>query len=239
MASDERVTLEAVNAGFDTIFAQHGLEGKSYILGRQYHGVVAGREAHIYLNPQHFRGNSRVGHGQYRGHDLSIYLASPLKTRLQLTQASAVNDWLIPRMGLEPVPALELTLADLQLSALDVSWAQELVNQSQETMTRLVTPQKGCGMASLMIYPEAVSLSLRCWHSSIDAEAVMSWLSDLDHLATSAERLPATQHPVEETTKDRNIRLRDSSQVLKGGIIVGAVLVAVIAVMAMAMFLIR
>ena len=248
MASNERTALETVNAGFDAIFEQQGLEAKSYILqGRQYHGVVAGRETHIYLNPVSSSNTVYLSPGpgpnkinlprSYVGHDLSIYLASPLKTRLQLTKASAVNDWLIRRMGLENVPVLELTLAELHLSALDVPWAQELFAQNQEMLTGLATPEKGCGMTSVMIYPEAVNLNLRCWWSSIDAKTVATWLNALDSLANSAEQLPVTSQPVRETKKELNMRLRNNSQIAQGGVIVIGILLIVVALFVLLAYL--
>jgi len=85
----------------DDAFTPVGLTGSMYLLnGRQYHGVVSGRQVDVYF---------------YRGPTLDFYLSTPLKTRLGISQKDSIGQAVAGLINRKP-----LNLDDADLSRLNV-----------------------------------------------------------------------------------------------------------------------
>ncbi|NJD60738.1 MAG: hypothetical protein C3F13_00785 [Anaerolineales bacterium] len=184
----------------DAVFAPYSLTGKAYLWnGRQYHGLVSGRQVDAYF---------------YRGLNLDLYLASHLQTRLsvgpkgRLTQNAA-------RIAVQHLLTVQdSNLQTLEIYTLDEIWSRELLGDpiARSVILRLISHQPGFQFRNMLLQPEAIQLQVN--HLNLDditAEDLLSWVDDLTTLANIAEALPPTINPVESTSLEHRSRTDRSS----------------------------
>jgi hypothetical protein len=168
----------------DNTFTPLGLAGRSYMLtGRQYQGVVAGRQVEVKL---------------MRGPMLSIYLETPLPTRLNIGEASRAGQAIARTFGHEAMAATP-GLEELAVYAADEAWASSLLARpdAQALLRRLVLGESN--FLIQQVHLQSGSFLLRLYRSkglfnfTIQPEEARRWLDDLLALATIAESLPAPQ----------------------------------------------
>jgi hypothetical protein len=161
----------------DGAFAPLGLPGRAYIInGRQYHGQVQGRQVDAYF---------------YRGPNLDIYVSTPLKTRFSVGEKDAVGSALAGALNRTPftVPELE----HLSLYALDEAWARAVFadRAARDALLALLAGGGRLELRQVHLQPEAFSLRLiHAPLSSINAESVARWVTQLIQLARAVEALP-------------------------------------------------
>jgi len=198
--------MKAETLALDEIFTAFGFEAKPYLFsGRQYHGLYKSKEIHIYLRALKISVSS--GSSKYMGHDILIYLDSPLKTRSALTRASSLNDFLDRSFSdLAAVPDEDLKQAGFDFKALEFDWGVSLLSKAKSLMLGL----KDQPMSSLRVYPEAAYLAFRLDYRLINKEKLAAWLELLYAFTLKAEAITPLV-PVEETKKERAMRFRSSS----------------------------
>lgn len=208
MALIENPSAEA-NQHLDQIFSALGLSEKRYRKGKGYHGVIGGREAHIYLESVRVRTNPNVPRA-YMGHKLSIYLACEAHTRLAITWQGSVRDWLDHGFGTVPLTSVATPTGweDLSVKAVEAIWVRPLILEQQANFLALARRQGAHGMSGFSVHPKALRLDLFLPWEQISLKAVDNDLKHLLAIAEAVEALPAPKQALSETARERNQRLR-------------------------------
>jgi hypothetical protein len=170
----------------DSAFTPLGLTGHPYLIsGRQYQGVVSGRQVNVYLQ---------------RRPMLSIHLETPLSTKLSIGQANQTGQAIARTFGRQPMAATP-GLEELVIYPQDETWATLLVTRPdvQALLRRLVLGESNFPFQQVHLQPGNILLrfyrSKGLFNFQIPPEAVRQWFDDLLALATIAESLPAPQPP--------------------------------------------
>lgn len=215
--------MKAETLALDEIFTAFGFEAKPYLFsGRQYHGVYESKEVHIYLRAVMISVSS--GPSKYMGHDLLIYLDSPLKTRAVLTRLSSLNEFLERSFSnLTAVPDEDLKQPGFDFKALEFDWGVRLVSETKQLMLDL----KDQPMSSLRVYPEAAYMALRLDYRLINKVKLGAWLEFLYVFTLTAKAIKPLK-PVKESKKEHAMRFRANST--KGMALVMIAIVVVLVV---------
>ncbi len=184
----------------DAVFSPLGLPGRSYLWnGRQYHGLLQSRQVDAYF---------------YRGPNLDIYLASPIRTRLGIGSKGCISQ-AASRVAAQPTLTIpDPGLEQFAITALDQQWGRELLGDpaARTAILRLTSSQSGFEFRSLLFQPEAIQLQINHLDlASVTPQALRSWVDDLISLAGIAESLPPPLVQAQATPLERKSRLDRSS----------------------------
>ncbi len=168
----------------DALFVPLGLEGGAYMTHfRRYRGVVSGRQADLRL---------------WRGPALELEIATPLCTRLGITQRQADTSFFAELAGQRPLTLSEPGLAGLSVFALDETWSRGLLadTATAAAVRRLTALNSGIFTRQQLVFrPQAISLLLtgnrRIFGIDITPGQARRWMDDLCVVAQAAEALPA------------------------------------------------
>lgn len=197
------------NQQFDQVFSALGLSEKRYRQGKGYHGLIGGREAHVYLESVRVQTNPNVAKA-YMGHKLSIYLTCEAHTRLAITWKESVRDWLgrsYSTTPMTPVPT-PANWEALNVKALDIAWATELIKTQESSFMALAQRQDSHGMSGFYLQPQALNMDMFLPWEQISLETVDGYVSQLLAIAQAVEALAAPEPKVTETVLERKQRLR-------------------------------
>jgi hypothetical protein len=188
---------------FDAAFLPLGLSGRGYLTnGRQYHGLVNGRQVDVYF---------------YRGPVLEIYVSGTLRTRVGISLKSSMSRVAASIIKSAPLDTGDPALSELAIYPTDPEWAAELVQDPRlkQLLPRLMADQGPFELRNLLIQPEAVQLSMHHLHvRQITPEAVGRWFNDLLELVQIAESLPPPQNIEASSDLERRSRLNRGSYIL-------------------------
>lgn len=164
---------------FDAAFLPLGLTGRGYLTnGRQYHGLVRGRQVDVYF---------------YRSPVLEIYVAGTLRTRVAIGTQSSLSRMAASIIKRTPLETDDPAMSELAIYPSDHRWAAELLADPQvrRILPRLMADQGPFELRNLIIQPEAVQLSMHHLHvRQITPDAVQRWFDDLYELVQIVENLP-------------------------------------------------
>ena len=166
----------------DAAFAAVGLRGeRSFVRGRQYHGLFAGRRVDAYFVPP----------ARYRGASLEIYLGSSLRTRLSVGLRSMSGAVLRQLVGHSEITTRDPSYSHLYVRAADEGWARGVLRHPAAKGAILRLFGGASDLRFVLIEPEAVLLRIAgvSLHT-LSPELVRSWADDLASLAHAAESLP-------------------------------------------------
>ncbi|MFZ0545087.1 MAG: hypothetical protein WAM60_06600 [Candidatus Promineifilaceae bacterium] len=201
----------------DEAIAPLGLEGKSYALsGRQYHGTYQGRQVDILF---------------YRGPTFSIFVGTPLQTKLSVAERSKAGMAIGRAFKREPLTTADPQLENLVIYAHEETWGQALVAQPEAAavFNRLINGENKFLFHQLHLYPNAFLFRLyrskKLFEFKIQPEQIQAWFSDLLKLAQIAEALPAPQEIVQASRLEQASRTGEAS---KWGLWIGVGIVAVL-----------
>jgi energy-coupling factor transporter transmembrane protein EcfT len=174
-----------------------GLSGKQFLWnGRQYHGMLNGRQTDIYF---------------YRGPSLDIYIASALHTRLRIGLKGRINQ---TAYGLMEKPEMVINDADLEnfnIYSLDDRWGRELLDNplAKAAILRLVAIQPGFEFRNLLFQPDAIHFhSHHINQGSLTPENMRAWMYDLLDLVRIAESLSTPEVIATVSSLEQRARLR-------------------------------
>jgi hypothetical protein len=183
----------------DTALTPFGLNGNAYMLnGRQYHGLLNGRQADIYF---------------YRGPSLDIYIASPLNTRLGIGLKGPRNQSTSFGLNSTDLVFNDPDLAHTSIFSLDERWGRELLDDplARAAIVRLTALQPGLEFRNLSFQPDALHFHLHHINpGTITAENLRIWVCDLLDLITIAESLPSPRVTAAASSLEQKARLRRS-----------------------------
>ncbi|MCC7361681.1 MAG: hypothetical protein IT317_19510 [Anaerolineales bacterium] len=203
----------------DAAFAPLGLAGRMFSLnGRQYHGVVGGRQVDVYYS---------------RGPTLDIYVGTPLLTRLSAARRDRVGQALAGLLNRQPLALDDAHMSEVALYATDEAWARQALNDARvrDQLLRLTDDQApGVGrfeIRQVLLQPEA--LLFRVHHvrtAGITAEAVREWLDRLAALLRLLEGAapPTVTEPA--SAMERTLR-SDRGGLFSRGLIIGLAVLGV------------
>jgi hypothetical protein len=170
----------------DAAFTPLGLIGRPYLISsRQYEGVFAGRQV-----------NAKM----MRGPLLTIHLETPLRTRLNIGEASRTGKAIARTFGHEPMTTTP-GLDEPVVYAEDQAWATTFLERpdTQTLLRRLVLGESNFLIHQVHLQKGTFVLHLYrskgLFNFTIQPEEARQWLDDLLALATIAESLPAPQPP--------------------------------------------
>jgi len=179
----------------DAVFGPLGLRGSMHMLtGRQYHGVVDGRQVNVRL---------------YRGPTVNLRISTPLQTRLNVAEKAAVVWPLARAFSYEPLALDDPDLQGLSITALDEDWARRLLADpvAPALLQRLVVGEGKALVQQVALQPGTLSLhryrSRGLFGYGITPDLARQWLDDLLTLLRIAEGLPAPQKTAELTSLER------------------------------------
>lgn len=185
----------------DAAFTPLGLHGQFYMLsGRSYQGTVNGRAVNVYL---------------YKGPYLDIYIESALGTRVGISNADALVDFIGRSKQADPLSLLDSDLSSLRVYSADVTWAQALMDLPliKSALLRLLA-EPAAEQRFVRILPDAILFRIHYTQpqnaaapASITALAVGAWFDDLLALLRVAESLPEPQERLESTELEHNARV--------------------------------
>ncbi len=160
---------------FDPVLAPAGMVSKSYLVfGRQYQGVLEGREVEIYFVP-----SSGIRLAQ-----LNVYVAADIGMRVAM-------GWRRPLLDCGNCERLEAAGAELrgvQVYAQEEERAGRLLNDaaSSEAIARLLADQEAYGIREIYLQPERVWLRAR--PQGMNGKRFRQWLDDVLVLAEASEK---------------------------------------------------
>jgi len=182
----------------DGVFGPLGLTGGLYVLkGRQYRGVVGGREVDLRF---------------YQGPTLEIYVTTPLMTRLSVAEKSAVIPALAKAFKRAPLELGDPALSGLSVFALDGEWARTLLAQpeARAIVLRLMQASQWALLRQVHLQPGAFLLRLyrntNVFRYDIAPPEGQQWVYDLIALARVAESMPAPQVTEPVSSAERLVR---------------------------------
>jgi len=168
----------------DSVFAPLGLKGSAYMLtGRRCQGVYYGRQVEVRF---------------VRGPMLTLYVNTPLQTRLAVAERDAV---LLGGLGQE-LNTGDPDYAPFKIYPHDPAWAQALLvdPQVKAALQRLMNASDWALIHQVIL--ESGHWLLRLYRNkglfsyAIAPEQARQWLDDLLTLVRVSESLPAPQAPV-------------------------------------------
>jgi hypothetical protein len=187
----------------DDAFTPLGLEGRMYLTnGRQYHGVVRGRQVDAYF---------------YRGPILDLYVAAPLRTRFGISLKSQLGSLAADLLKREPLQISDPAFSHLALYALDERWARDFLDdpRARELILQLTRDEYTFEIRQLLFQPQSIHLKLQYTHLDlITPESVNAWTAALIELADIAERLTPARVTAEESGLEQKSRMERSAFVL-------------------------
>ena len=174
----------------DALFVPLGLEGGAYqSFFRQYHGVVYGRQADVWLR---------------RGPVLEIDIATSLRTRLGVTAPQADTSFFADLGGRRPLALADPETAALSVFTLDETWTRALfADPTASGALRRLTALGATVFTRqhVLLKPGTLTLMLsgnrRMFGIDITAEQVRVWVDDLVRVALAGETLPPPQMTAE------------------------------------------
>ena len=183
----------------DSVFTPLGLTGSAYTLtGRQYQGVVDGREVTVRF---------------YRGPTLDLYAGTPLQTRVSIGARSQMGLVVAGLLNRQPIELINADMDTFSIFPLDEDWTRSLLAhpQARRLLLRLMTAGDSWAlMQQVHLKPGAFYLRLyrnkNLFKYSIAPDEARQWLDDLIALARIAEGLPAPQVTDEETPTEQLVR---------------------------------
>lgn len=211
----------------DAAFAPLGLAGKMYLTsGRQYHGVVGGRQTDVYFQ---------------RGPTLEIYLSTSVKTRFSVGAKDRVGTAVAGLLKRQPFD-LGPDYPAFSGYALDEQWARALLDdpEAKAAVQRLMATVGGLEIRQLFFQPEAVQFRLAYTHlQRLTPENAQHWLGDLRVLARAAEALPPPTQTAEASQMERNAQSNRGAFILPAiGIVLAIVCGSAVCVLVPALALI-
>ena len=167
------------SASLDAVFNKLGFTGRSYVMeGRQYHGVVYGRQVDVYF---------------YRGPKLDIYISANFNTRLGIGLKGRYSHFQSGVLNRPELITHDPDLAHLGVYPLDDHWSSVLVENpvAKASILALTTSEAKSEYRNLQFQPEALFVQLhRFKYNLITPERIQSWLSECFALINIAESLP-------------------------------------------------
>jgi len=165
---------------FDKFFEPMGLTGSIFTFtGRQYRGVVNGRQVCIKL---------------FRSLGLHFEVRTSLQTRFAIGSRTALAQAASGFLGRKLIPLNDPDLGHLAASASDANWAYTLLADptAKEAILRLTHCEAPFEWRNLTIHPGEALLQLyRFRRSILTPETARAWMDDLLAFITVAEHLPA------------------------------------------------
>ncbi|HEY88274.1 MAG TPA: hypothetical protein G4N98_00885 [Thermoflexia bacterium] len=159
----------------DPVLASAGMVSKSYLVfGRQYQGVLEGREVEVYFVPS----------SGIRPAQLNVYVAADIGMRVAM-------GWRRPLLDCGNCERLEAAGAELrgvQVYAQEEERAGRLLNDaaSSEAIARLLADQEAYGIREIYLQPERVWLRAR--PQGMNGKRFRQWLDDVLVLAEASEK---------------------------------------------------
>ena len=204
----------------DEAMAPLGLEGSSYgISGRQYHGIYQGRQVDILF---------------YRGPTFSMFVETPLKTKVSVAERDKLGLALARAFKREPLTTTSSDLEDMVVYANEEAWGQSLVAQTEATavLRRLVFGESDFLIHQVHLNPETFLFrmyrSKGLFNFKISPEQIQAWFNDIVKLAQIAETLPAPQKIVEASRFEQGARTGEAA---KWGLWIGVGIVVALCLM--------
>jgi hypothetical protein len=187
----------------DAIFKPLGLEGRTYMLyGRQFHGMVNGRELDVYI---------------FRGPTVELHLKTSVQASLNVFDKNSISVSTACAFDKRPLSSSDPALNHLVIYTIDESWAYQLLEQEQSVEAIHALMSQGADWAifrRVELLPGEVHLNLNCskswWNNPIDEGKVRAWLTSMHVLAKIAESLPAPEVRAKPTDHTRQSRQRMS-----------------------------
>ena len=188
----------------DAMFVPLGLEGSAYLsFFRQYHGTVHGRQVAVYLR---------------RGPILEIEIATPIRTRLGITEHQSDTSFFADMAGQKPLVLTDPDLAALTVFALDEAWARSLLTNTTATDALRRLTALGSTIFTrqqVILRPETLKLMLtgnrKLFGIDINAEQARLWVDDLIRVVFgNGGSTRATDN--RRTFLGRGVRLRAAKQ---------------------------
>lgn len=221
----------------DALFVPLGLTGAPYAtFFRRYSGGFAGRQVRAYFS---------------RGPLVEIEVATPLQTRLSVTDASPERRGLARLFNQSMAAIQSPAMPGLMAFAQDEAWGRALLDHPQTLglLRSMLSLQKSLPVQHIILRPGWLRLTLfgsrrmLAFNFDLTAEQARQWLEDLAQFAAIAESLPAPQvtdaeTPLEQTAekvRNRNPYLVPlvTVAVTVGGIFcVSAVIIAAVLLLA-------
>jgi len=183
----------------DAALTPLGLTGIAYMLnGRQYHGMLNGRQADIYF---------------YRGPSLDIYIASPLNTRLGIGLKGPNNQPASVGLNHTELVINDPVLAHTSIFSLDERWGRDLLDNplARAAIVRLTALQPGLEFRNLLFQPEALHYCMpHINRGTITPENLRILVNDLLDLIRIAESLPSPSVTTAASSLEQKARLSRS-----------------------------
>lgn len=180
---------------FDAGFVPLGLSGSNYLTnGRQYHGQVGGRKADAYF---------------YRGPNLDLYIAAPLRTRMGIGRQSALGGLASSAMNRPALQTEHPELTGLSIYPIDEHWGRQLLEEplARSIIQRLMAPGSSFEIRNLLLQPDCIALKLaHTYIGLITPENLRNWFGDMVELAQVAESLPSPSVTAEPSALEQSSR---------------------------------
>ncbi len=199
--------MRTVADRLDPYFRSIGVEPRSFGLsGRKYEGTYGARTLTASCSVR----TRTVYHGEirrtrYAGHQLSVRLGTPLRTRLVLAPATTVGlgaaSWVNRRSGMTLLDDLGPEFEHLVVWVHEPDWARRLLQDpwARQTIRYLQPPDSPTGVPTINLGPEKLLLSQRLVLNQLDPTMVGHRVEALANLLQAAEALPAPALVAEAT----------------------------------------
>lgn len=219
----------------DPAFEALGLEARSSgfgMSGREYHGMVDGRELHVYYYRRYTR---RMGSlATYEGSVLDVHVYTPsLKTRAGISLRNKIGQAINRMIKSEEVEIADPDYADVMAYAKDENWTLGLLEdeEAKTRILRLINDPSPAGLGQVIVFPEMLNVKLlRLPEAQLTPEVARQWIEDAIALAEIAEDQPATFEVIEPTRLERTIREGGAKQTTQAMVLVLGALAAIIVV---------
>ncbi len=165
----------------DAIFKPLGLTGSTYLIyGRHYQGQLDGREVDVYIS---------------RGPTVELRLRTTVQTRLQVVPKGSLPATVAGIFDKEPLRTIEPVLNAFSIYPIDPAWTLSLLSDPRAVDSIQALMTTGASWAvfrRVEVQPGEVLLYLyrsrKVFVTSIELDAVQTWLNALQTLAQAAER---------------------------------------------------
>lgn len=179
----------------DEVFAPLGMTGRSYnMTGRFYEGQVAGREVQALFQ---------------RGPLLTLYVSTPLQTRLTVAAKATTATGLGRALGYEPLPWDD---TELVASGLDKGWCGRVLADPEivNNFRQLTLQETGFWIQQVILSPGAISFRLyrnrNLFQYQMTAEQMQRWVALLIAILERMEQLPPAQVTAEASQIELEVR---------------------------------